>query len=205
MKWIGLAAFKYSDAAYWPRDYHDYHFRASLFLDKRMIAPGEQLLFLRLSLEFRWAFMKVWPMNRQYTSQCVLEARFVRRGFFSLENEAATWELWARIQVIRFLELKHLRWKWIHNWWLSHLYETVCKEVTTKFRSLTSFKTELAYPSIRCHICWVTVTFQAGSMMNIRVKKIPLDPKTFKVDLRAMKRAITRRTCMVSPPHLSST
>lgn len=38
---------------------------------------------------------------------------------------------------------------------------------------------------------------KAGSMMNIRVKKVPLDPKTFKVDLRAMKRAITRRTCML--------
>ncbi|CUT99276.1 sphingosine 1 phosphate lyase 1 [Echinococcus multilocularis] len=38
---------------------------------------------------------------------------------------------------------------------------------------------------------------KAGSMMNIRVKKVPLDPKTFKVDLRAMKRAITRRTCMI--------
>ena len=34
--------------------------------------------------------------------------------------------------------------------------------------------------------------------MNIRVKKIPLDPVTFKVDLKAMQRAITRRTCMVS-------
>ncbi|KAL5964194.1 Sphingosine-1-phosphate lyase 1, partial [Taenia solium] len=38
---------------------------------------------------------------------------------------------------------------------------------------------------------------KAGSIMNIRVKKVPLDPKTFKVDLRAMKRAITRRTCML--------
>ncbi|VDM30964.1 unnamed protein product [Hydatigera taeniaeformis] len=38
---------------------------------------------------------------------------------------------------------------------------------------------------------------KAGSMMNIRIKKIPLEPKTFKVDLRAMKRAITRRTCML--------
>lgn len=35
--------------------------------------------------------------------------------------------------------------------------------------------------------------------MNIKIKKVPLDPVTFKVDLKAMRRAITRRTCLVSP------
>ncbi|KAM3173588.1 hypothetical protein ACTXT7_012225 [Hymenolepis weldensis] len=39
---------------------------------------------------------------------------------------------------------------------------------------------------------------KAGTLMNIKIKKVPLDPMTFKVDLKAMRRAITRRTCLLS-------
>lgn len=38
---------------------------------------------------------------------------------------------------------------------------------------------------------------KAGMLMNIKIKKVPLDPVTFKVDLKAMSQAITRRTCLL--------
>uniref|UniRef100_A0A0X3PAY8 sphinganine-1-phosphate aldolase n=1 Tax=Schistocephalus solidus TaxID=70667 RepID=A0A0X3PAY8_SCHSO len=38
---------------------------------------------------------------------------------------------------------------------------------------------------------------KAGSVMNIRVIRVPLDPVTFKVNLKAFKAAITNRTCML--------
>ncbi|VUZ43357.1 unnamed protein product [Hymenolepis diminuta] len=38
---------------------------------------------------------------------------------------------------------------------------------------------------------------KAGTLMNIKIKKVPLDPVTFKVDLKAMRQAITRRTCLL--------
>ncbi|KAM7538691.1 hypothetical protein Aperf_G00000052387 [Anoplocephala perfoliata] len=38
---------------------------------------------------------------------------------------------------------------------------------------------------------------KAGILMDIRIKKVPLDPVTFRVDLKAMHRAITRRTCLL--------
>ncbi|KAL7058045.1 hypothetical protein AAHC03_016642 [Spirometra sp. Aus1] len=38
---------------------------------------------------------------------------------------------------------------------------------------------------------------KAGSVMNIRVIRVPLDPVTFKVNLKALKAAITSQTCML--------
>ncbi|CAJ0592028.1 unnamed protein product [Cylicocyclus nassatus] len=38
---------------------------------------------------------------------------------------------------------------------------------------------------------------KAGEVFRIRVVQIPVDPKTFKVDLKKMKSAISRRTCML--------
>ncbi|XP_067011036.1 sphingosine-1-phosphate lyase [Anabrus simplex] len=38
---------------------------------------------------------------------------------------------------------------------------------------------------------------KAAAYFRMRVRHIPVDPKTYKVDLRAMKRAISRNTCML--------
>lgn len=39
---------------------------------------------------------------------------------------------------------------------------------------------------------------KAADYYGIRVKHVPVDPKTYEVDIRAMKKAITSNTCMVS-------
>lgn len=52
---------------------------------------------------------------------------------------------------------------------------------------------------------------KAGDYFGIRVKHVPVDPKTYQVDLRAMRNAISSNTCVVSPfetfydPHSSMT
>ena len=39
---------------------------------------------------------------------------------------------------------------------------------------------------------------QAAHYFGMTVKHIPLDPKTFQVDIKQMEKAISSRTCMVS-------
>ncbi len=39
--------------------------------------------------------------------------------------------------------------------------------------------------------------FQASSYFKMKLKRIPVDPKTLEVDLKKMRRAITKNTCMV--------
>ena len=41
--------------------------------------------------------------------------------------------------------------------------------------------------------------FEKGALyFGIRVKRIPVDPESFKVDIQALKKAISKNTCMVS-------
>ncbi|CAI2354522.1 unnamed protein product [Caenorhabditis sp. 36 PRJEB53466] len=52
--------------------------------------------------------------------------------------------------------------------------------------------TEMVVPS-SCHAAF----FKAAETFRIKVRKIPVDPITFKVDLNKMRAAINRRTCML--------
>ena len=38
---------------------------------------------------------------------------------------------------------------------------------------------------------------KSANMLGMRIRKIPCDPVSFRVDVKAMKRAINRSTCMV--------
>jgi Glutamate decarboxylase and related PLP-dependent proteins len=41
---------------------------------------------------------------------------------------------------------------------------------------------------------------KAAAYFGLRVKHVPVNPETTTVDIRAMRRAISRNTCMVSIP-----
>jgi sphinganine-1-phosphate aldolase len=41
---------------------------------------------------------------------------------------------------------------------------------------------------------------KAAAYFGLRVKRVPVDPDTTTVDIKAMRRAISRNTCMVNIP-----
>ena len=47
----------------------------------------------------------------------------------------------------------------------------------------------------RINIC--RLLFQAASYLQMRITHVPVDEETMKVNVAAMKRAITKNTCMV--------
>jgi len=44
---------------------------------------------------------------------------------------------------------------------------------------------------------------KAAAYFGLRVKRVPINPDTTAVDIRAMRRAISRNTCMVSIPSVT--
>jgi glutamate/tyrosine decarboxylase-like PLP-dependent enzyme len=46
--------------------------------------------------------------------------------------------------------------------------------------------------------------FSGAQLLGIRIKHVPIDPVTMRVDIKAMKRMITRNTCMVIINYLHS-
>lgn len=45
---------------------------------------------------------------------------------------------------------------------------------------------------------FINLLFPGAQLLNISIKHVPVDPVTMKVNLKAMKKMISRNTCMVS-------
>lgn len=61
-----------------------------------------------------------------------------------------------------------------------------------------AFSLGIKHPRIVVPVTAHAAFDKAASLMNARITHVPVDPITFKVDLKAMRKAITKDTCMVS-------
>ena len=61
-----------------------------------------------------------------------------------------------------------------------------------------AFSLGIRRPQIVCCASAHAAFDKAAMLMNAKITHVPFDPITFKVNLKAMKAAITKDTCMVS-------
>jgi glutamate/tyrosine decarboxylase-like PLP-dependent enzyme len=68
------------------------------------------------------------------------------------------------------------------------------------YRDYARTERGVCYPEIVIPVTAHPAFSKAAAYFGLRVKHVPVDPDTKAVDIRAMRRAISRSTCMVRSP-----